>query len=82
MEADDIDQPIASTVIDLFDKHKRLRQGTWNLQLHLDKFADKSLACETPGLTAHKTTVEINNKLKQIQKWRKRGQSKATWLDK
>lgn len=64
MEADDIDKPIASTVIDLFDKHKRLRQGTWNLQLHLDKSADKSLACETPGLTAHKTTVEINNKLK------------------
>jgi len=31
MEADDIDKPIASTVVDLFDAHKRLRQGTWNL---------------------------------------------------
>jgi Phosphoinositide 3-kinase C2 len=28
--------PIASTVIDLFDSKRRLRQGTWNLMLHTD----------------------------------------------
>ena len=25
------DKPIASTVIDIFDSKRRLRQGTWNL---------------------------------------------------
>ena len=31
MEDDDMEVPFASTTIDLFDRHQRLRQGTWNL---------------------------------------------------
>ena len=31
LDRDEADQPIASTVIDLFDSKRRLRQGTWNL---------------------------------------------------
>ena len=32
MEAmEDTEEPLASTTIDLFDQHARLRQGTWNL---------------------------------------------------
>ena len=61
MEADDIEEPFASTTIDLFDRHQRLRQGTWNLQLHKGVAADTSLQSTTQGLTNDKTTVEINN---------------------
>ena len=57
MEADDTEKTIASTVIDLFDSHKRLRQGTWNLQLHMNKSIDRTFACNTPGLTNHASTV-------------------------
>ena len=69
MEADDIDEPFASTTIDLFDRHQRLRQGTWNLQLHKGVQADTSLQSTTQGLTEHQTTVDLNNLLILIQKW-------------
>jgi hypothetical protein len=65
----------------LFDSKRRLRQGTWNLQLHLDKAADTSLDSQTPGLTEDPTTLEINNILRGIHKWQKRSDAKSTWLD-
>lgn len=57
-------KPIASTVLDVFDCHKRLRQGTWNLELYLDQLPDTSLKSKTPGLTSHSTTYELNNTLR------------------
>jgi hypothetical protein len=42
-DSPNMDTPIASTVVDLFDSKRRLRQGTWNLQLHRDKVVDPSL---------------------------------------
>jgi hypothetical protein len=81
-ESEDIDKPIASTVIDLFDSKQRLRQGTWNLQLHLNKTADTSLKSSTAGLTTDSTTLEINNILCAVHKWQKKADSKSTWLDK
>jgi len=66
MAADDLTEPLASSTIDLFDRHQRLRQGTWNLQLHTGVRADVSMQSTTPGLTDHPTTVDINNLLIQI----------------
>ena len=63
MEADDMEEPFASTTIDLFDRHQRLRQGVWNLELHKGVAADTSLQSTTPGLTEQPTTVELNNQL-------------------
>jgi len=74
--------PIASTVVDLFDSKHRLRQGTWNLQLHHNKKADTRLNSETPGLTNDTTTLEINNILRGVHKWQKRASVKPSWLDK
>ncbi|MFO0118224.1 MAG: hypothetical protein ACK521_11635 [bacterium] len=68
-DSPNMDRPIASTVVDLFDSKRRLRQGTWNLQLHLDKAADSNLNSQTPGLTDDPTTLEINNILRGIHKW-------------
>jgi len=65
-DSDNMDKPIASTVVELFDSKQRLRQGTWNLQLHLNKEADIKLNSETPGLTDDPTTLEINNILRSI----------------
>ena len=75
------EEPIASTVIDLFDARRCLRQGTWNCLLHVDKRPDLTLECSTPALTDNKTCVGINNALRQIQKWRKKGEIKETWID-
>lgn len=58
------EEPIASTVIDLFDSRRCLRQGTWNCQLHVDKQPDLTSAATTPALTDHKTCIEINNALR------------------
>lgn len=49
------EKPIASTVLDIFDSRRCLRQGTWNLQLHLGSNPDPSLKCRTPSLTEHHT---------------------------
>lgn len=47
MEDDDMEVPFASTTIDLFDSHRRLRQGTMNLQLYKGVSADTSLQSKT-----------------------------------
>ena len=70
-----MEEPLASTTIDLFDSHQRLRQGTWNLQLHKDTRADTSMQSATKGLTDHETTRDLNNMLILIQRWRKRSMS-------
>ena len=77
-----MDEPFACTTIDLFDQHDRLRQGTWNLQLHKGVDVDNSLQSTTHGLTKHQTTVDINNLLILIEKWRKKASSQPSWLDK
>ena len=43
MEDDEIKVPLASTTIDFFDSHRRLRQGTLNLQLYKGVSADTTL---------------------------------------
>jgi hypothetical protein len=69
-------------MVDLFDSKQRLRQGTWNLQLHRDKPVDTRLNSETAGLTSDPTTLEINNILRNIHKWQKKQGVKPSWLDK
>ena len=66
------EEPIASTVIDLFDGRHRLRQGTWNCMLHIDQKPDLTTKCTTAALTSNQTCVELNNALRQIRKWRKK----------
>lgn len=81
MEQDDMTVPLASTILDLFDCHQRLRQGTLNLELHLGTYADASLNSSTPGLTDHPTTLSLNNLLAKMQKWCKVAQVNPSWLD-
>jgi len=57
-------EPIASTVIDLFDAKRRLRQGTWNLMMHKHKYADTSHKCTTPALTENASCIGINKCLR------------------
>ena len=73
--------PLASTILDLFDSHQRLRQGTLNLELHLGTPADIGLDSATAGLTGHDTTRALNNLLAKMQKWCKVAQSYPSWLD-
>jgi hypothetical protein len=75
------EEPIACTVIDLFDSKRRLRQGTWNCQLHIDRTPDMTTNCETPALTDNKTCVGINKALRSIRKWRKKSDVPSTWID-
>lgn len=82
LEDDDMEKPFASTTIDLFDSHRRMRQGTMNLQLYKGASADTSLQTTTPGLTTHTTTVDLNNLLILIRQWRKKSQVSPSWLDK
>ena len=63
--------PIASTVIDLFDSNRCLRQGTWNFLLHLDQAPDISQDCKTPGLISVNNCLEINKCLRQLHKMQK-----------
>ena len=73
--------PIAATVINLFDQKHRLRQGTWNCQLHLNREPDLTDRCETPALTADKTCAGINTMLRRIRQWRKNSSAKLGFLD-
>ena len=83
MEAmEESDVPLASTTIDLFDKHHRLRQGTWNLQLYKSQSADTTMQSKTPGLTTNPTTVDLNNLLIKIGQWKKHANTNPNWLDK
>lgn len=75
------EEPIASTVIDLFDSKKRLRQGTWNCQLHVDKMPDLTTECLTPAITDSKTCVALNNSMQEIRMWRKKKDIFNTWID-
>jgi hypothetical protein len=39
------------------------------------------LSSSTPGLTNHLTTMEINNAIVQIQRWRKKSYVQLNWQD-
>lgn len=58
------EEPIACTVIDLFDGRRRLRQGTWNCQLYVDQMPDLTTNCKTAALTDDETCLELNNSLR------------------
>ena len=52
---------LASTVIDIFDKKQRMRQGTFNLYLWQNKALDMSVECSTPGLFKETPSMIDNN---------------------
>jgi hypothetical protein len=55
------EQPIATTVIDVFDKRRSLRQGTFDCLLHTEQ-SDRNFAL----VDTNKTCVKVNNILRQI----------------
>jgi hypothetical protein len=61
------DVPIASTIIDLFDKLGTLRQGTWNCKLYKNIEPDYNESTMTAALPpTDEQCIELNNMLRMI----------------
>ena len=75
---------VASTVIDLFDRKHRLRQGVLNLQLYPALEADLTQQSKTAGLHDNCETLKlINQYMARIDKHEKvAGGNREFWLDK
>ena len=75
--------PVASTVINLFDRENRMREGNWALLLHKDTKADSNFGSNsTSGLPSNDDDCKkINQTLQMIQQFRKKQDHNLSWVD-
>jgi len=75
--------PIASTVVNLFDREKRMREGGWVLLLHKNTLADISLLTNsTSGLPGEDADCQkLNDIMRKIANFRKKQGLNLNWID-